>query len=178
MEVYFMRLKVIAALALFTLVNITAWGIDLTGTWEGKQACQYFDGSKTTQNDTDVLTVSQFGDEFYFFSVLVDETYHGRIIEDANHPEKSAQAVFVECDTTQNSEYQELGRATKLQNLLNGSALFKATSNFFQEEGDGFSLLLGTCIWTYHRVDTSDPNIGSCFEAQIRAPKASSRRRR
>ena len=44
-----MRLKVIILFCLFTLAGMSAWAIDLTGTWEGKQVCQYFDGRKTEE---------------------------------------------------------------------------------------------------------------------------------
>ena len=173
-----MRSKVVVTLfVLFTLTSIAAWGIDLTGTWEGKQVCQYFDGRKSIQTDEDVLRVSQNGEDFYFSSVLVDEIFHGRIIESAQHPDKSAQAVFVECETTESSAYQELGRATKLQTKAKGGGLFKATSNFFQLPDSEVRLLLGTCIWTYKRVDTIDPNIESCAAGNAKVPKTKKSRR-
>jgi hypothetical protein len=173
-----MRSKVVVTLfVLFTLTNIAAWGIDLTGTWEGKQVCQYFDGRKSIQTNTDVLQVSQNGDDFYFFSDLVQEIFHGRIIESAQHPDHFAQAVFVECETTESSAYQELGRATKLQTKSKGGGLFKATSNFFQLPDSEVRLLLGTCIWTYQRVNTTDPNIGSCIASKAPVPGAKKQRR-
>jgi hypothetical protein len=166
-----MQSKVAFLLYLLSLTSLSAWGIDLTGTWEGKQVCRYFDGRKSIVVSQDVIQVSHVGDDVYFSSELVGGAiFHTQLFEDDRHPGKMAHAIFIECDTTESSTYQELGRATKLQTTAKGGGLWQATSNFYQLDED--RRFMGTCSWTYRRVDTSDPNIGACGQAGLKISKA------
>jgi hypothetical protein len=149
-------------MAVLVLWAAPAPAIDLTGTWNGMQVCQYFeDGNpKTHTFRNDVVRLSQQGGVAFFTSELVGgDAYHVNLIEDAQRPADKAQGIFVNCHTAPDSTYQELGRMTKLQ-IAGGSAIFEGTSNFFQIDPD--RIFLGTCEWNYRRVDTQDPGLSEC----------------
>jgi|KBSSwiStaDraftv2_1062776.scaffolds.fasta_scaffold00004_220 hypothetical protein len=136
--------------------------VDLTGTWAGMQVCQYYRGSvKTMTFRDDVLRLTQTGSDIFFTSEVVGgDTFHARLIEDAHRPADKAQAIFVHCETTAQSTYQELGRAHKLQIVDGGQAIFEGSSSFFQVDPD--DRFLGSCDWYYRRVDTQDPGLTAC----------------
>ena len=159
-----------AALFCFFLTLQTASAIDLTGTWEGKQVCQYFDGRESIVVSDDELQVTQIGSEMYFSSVIVDAIFHAQVLERSRHSNKSAQAIFIECDTDESATYQEIGRANKLQVIAKGGGVFEGTSNFYQEDPD--RRFIGTCQWTYRRVSTANPHVPACGAAATRIPKA------
>ncbi|HEV8715586.1 MAG TPA: hypothetical protein VGX03_22510 [Candidatus Binatia bacterium] len=166
--------RVISLIALFAWLSLAAaaaWAIDLTGTWEGTQVCQYFDGKSRVRNfPNDVMSISHTGNDFFFSTPLVDgAVFHAQVIASAKSPANKAQVIFITCGTTEASAYQELGRAATLQVITHGSgARFEATSNFFQTDPDG-SRFMGTCLWSYRRVDTADPGVGDCSAASASA---------
>ena len=173
-----MRIRLITLamlhVALILMLPLSAIAIDLTGTWVGTQVCQYFSGTAANPRfPDDVLTISQKGADLFFVTPLVNGVvFRAQVIDDARSPSTKAQAVFIACGTTDTSEYQELGRAKKLETSSNPStvtASFEATSSFFQNDPDG-SQFLGTCQWTYRRSSTADPRISGCPDT---APSAS-----
>jgi len=159
-------------MALFAWLSLTAaaaWAIDLTGTWAGTQVCQEFDGQARIRNfPNDEMTVSQSGNDLFFFTPLVG-VFHAQVIENAKRPAGKADAIFTACGTTDASTYQELGRATTLRVTTRGSETrFEALSNFFQDNPDGYRFM-GTCVWNYRRVDTADPKVGDCSASSASA---------
>jgi len=156
-------ISLIALSAWLSLTVVAAWALDLTGTWEGTQVCEYFDGKPRIRTfPHDVVTISHTGHDLFFFTPVVGGIFHAQVIEDAQLPAQKAQMIFVECATTEASTYQELGRATTLRVSARGSStLFEATSNFFQVNPEGFRFM-GTCLWSYRRVNTIDPGVGEC----------------
>ena len=163
---------------LLTFAVGTAWGIDLTGTWEGKQVCHYFDGRERIVISNDVVRASQNGTDLFFSSEVVSGAiFHAQVIEEFRHSSTKAQAIFIECETNESSTYQELGRASKLQVISKGSAVWEATSNFYQED-PGEPRFMGTCSWNLRRVSTANPHTASCGAAALRIPQAHRQRPR
>lgn len=161
--------KVMGAAALVTLVLGVprAWAADLTGVWFGEQKCDRFDGQKFNSTfANDVMLISQNGDEMNMAALLIDGVfqlvYQGRVIDDAKQPGSKAQAAFTACGTTPTSEYQETGRANKVEVKKSGPGEFEATSIFLQVEQGEFPTDTGTCKWNYKRVDTEDPGVPDC----------------
>jgi hypothetical protein len=148
-----------------------ALATDITGIWVGEQVCQYFDGTATNPRFTDdFLLITQQGDNFFLFTPLAG-LFQAQAIDDLRSPATKAQAIFIHCDTTVTSDFQELGRAKKLETNSNPTSVagtFEATSNFFETAPDGFRFM-GTCQWTYRRVSTEDPDVPDCASVMSQA---------
>jgi hypothetical protein len=152
-------------LALSTISGSRAWGADLTGIWLGEQNCDSFDGQKfNLPFKNDVMVISQSGQEMNLAALFFDNTFHllyqGHVIDDDKEGDRKAQAAFTECETTPSSDYQETGRATKVELKKKGDGEFEATSIYFQTP-DGPST--GTCKWKYKRASTEDVGVPSCI---------------
>jgi len=136
---------------------------DLTGHWVGKWTCKGFDGAKfSDRNDTSTLDITQSGAAIH---AMFEHAfpYDGAAIPDAKKPEKG-EAVIIDCHTNAvmaadgNSEIIRAPVATKAMSpkgVLKGLSILENDVAPFGEE-------VQTCKYTYHRVDTNDPGIGSC----------------
>ena len=175
-------LKPLAGLAMLCvglgLNPAAASAIDLTGVYTGTQVCTYFDGTQTGPRfPNDVLLITQSGDDLFFVSGIVGAIFHAQVIEDVRSPATKAQAVFIACPTADGSDYQELGRATKLEaNPRSVTGYFQATSNFFETDPDGFRFM-GTCQWTYRQTSTDDPGVPDCSAVSSLAAGSVGRKR-
>jgi len=162
--------SVISVAAVLALLGVTAsptWAVNLTGTWAGEQNCRRYDGTKFfTPFPNDTMTITQNGSDLYIEALVIDGEprlhFHGQVINDDAAPKAKAQASFVECETTESSSYQEIGRASKIDVKSDGvRATFLATS-IFHQDFDPVPPDLGTCEWTYSRVSTADPGVATC----------------
>jgi len=159
--------KVISLTAVAMLAGFSAshaWGANLTGIWTGEQHCDAFDGQKfDLPYPNDIMVISQSGQDINLAALYFEGVFHllyqGHVIDDAKEPDRKAQAAFTECVTTATSEYQETGRAMKVELKKKGDGEFEATSIFFQDVG---SPETGTCTWKYKRVDTADVGVPAC----------------
>jgi hypothetical protein len=147
------------------LIPAVASAVDLTGVYQGTQTCQYFDGTATNPRFPDhLLWITQHGNDLFFVSEIVGAVFHAQLIEDARSPATKAQAIFLACPTEDGSEFQELGRAAKLEaNARTSAGYFEGSSNFFQTDPDG--RFMGTCQWTYRRFSTTNVNVPDCASA-------------
>jgi hypothetical protein len=174
MRTLFRRTGVLVIVGATVLAAHAAQAIDVTGTWVGAQICEYFDGSpRIVKLRDDTLFITQTGNTAFFASALIG-VYKAQVIEDGRRPADKAEAVFVACSTTDESTFQELGRADKLQ-VTGSESIFQATSSFFQMNEDGYRFG-GTCEWNYRRVDTADPGVTGCGVSE-KAAKANRGRR-
>jgi len=155
----------LAAVATGLVVSATwagnAQAFDLTGTWEGKWSCKGFDGSKfKSANKESIMLITQAGDTV---NVDVDGGefhYNGRAIPDDAKPEKG-EVVLAACpnDNLPGAGGEaETVRATVKTKLTTFKATFKAISIF----DDDFPSV-GTCKYTFKRIDAADPGVSPCF---------------
>ena len=119
------------------------------------------------------MVISQSGDQMNMAALCSGQGcalfFQGRVIDNAKEPDKKAQAAFTECETTPTSDYQETGRATKVELKKKGDGKFEATSIFLQVR-DTPPTDTGTCTWNYKRVSTDDLDVPAC--ADLAAPTA------
>jgi hypothetical protein len=155
---------------------------DLTGIWIGEQKCDRFNGKKFhTTFPNDIMVISQSGDQTNMAALCsLDSSqtqlscnlfFQGLVIDDAKEPDKQAQTTFTACGTTPTSDYQETGRATKVELKKKGDGKFEATSIFLQvQDTPPPPTDTGTCEWNYKRVSTVDIGVEPC--ADTAAPTA------
>jgi hypothetical protein len=159
--------SVAVALALLGFAAPPTWAVNLTGTWVGEQDCRRYDGTKFfTPFPNDTMTITQNGLDLDIEALVREGVpqlhFHGQVINDDAAPQVKGQASFVECETTESSSYQEIGRATKLDVKSNGTgATFLATS-IFSQNFPPVPPDLGTCEWNYQRISTADPGVAAC----------------
>ena len=170
----------ILVLAVFfvTAAPLPLRAFDMTGTWVGKWSCKGFDGQKfTSGNKTSTMRVTQSGNTMAVDVDNGDFTYNGGAIPDVVKPEKG-EAVFAACPndnlplTGDEAETARLSVKTKPGAV---KATVKALSIFDSPSGE-----VGTCKYSYKRVDAADPNVAGCpngvADARVRAGRARSRR--
>jgi hypothetical protein len=153
-------------LAVFTLLVAAstapaARAFDLTGHWAGKWNCKGFDGSKFSGSEKhSTLTITQSGNTI---AANIDGGgaffYNGTPVPDTAKPEKG-EAVLLACPTanTLGSDEAEIVRAAVKTKVGTFKATLKGTSVF----ADNFPEV-GTCKYSYKRVDTTDPAVGGCL---------------
>jgi hypothetical protein len=139
-----------------------AHAFDLTGHWTGKWSCKGFDGGKfTSGNKVSTLAITQSGGSF---AAAIDAssdnfTYNGVVITDTKDANKG-EVVLLGChlaNTLPAQNDSELVRASAKTKLNTFKASFKGTSVF----ADAFPEV-GTCKYSYKRIDTTDPAVGPC----------------
>jgi hypothetical protein len=139
-------------------LGTSAWAVDITGTWSGKEGCKCFndvDGKVTERFKNEDMRISQNGTDL---NILVfGELFNGNVI---NHPQKDnkGEAAFIACNTdpNNNASFGEIGRA-KLSTKSNGNGKFKVESLWNSSKTQ-----ICTCKWNFKRTDTQDPSIADC----------------
>ena len=155
-----------AALALTTAAP-AAHAFDLTGHWIGKWSCKGFDGTKFTSKEPDsTLDVTQTGNDILASIDGQIFLYNGTAIPDLAKPEKG-EAVLLQCGTSNAVTLQEseIVRATVKTKDTTFKASFKATSIFtdlFVNDNQEQVPEVGTCKYSYKRIDTIDPQVPGC----------------
>ena len=140
-------------------VSPAAQAFDLTGHWTGKWRCAGFDGGKFKSNDTtSTLAVSQSGDAI---AAIIDDStylYNGIAIPQADRPDKG-EVVLLACPTanTVGPEEGEIVRGAVKTKSGTVKAAFKGTSIYVFDAPE-----VGTCKYTFKRIDTDDPGIAPC----------------
>jgi hypothetical protein len=149
----------VAATALAAAVPAAAF--DLTGHWEGKYACKTFNaGFKDGfSSRTSEIEITQVGTSVILRVDGVD-TYRGLGIDGAAKPEAGA-LYAVRCTTddvpgAQAGGFDELGHFT-VKTGANGKGSLRGFSIFNDDDPE-----VGTCKWSYKRVDTLDPGLADC----------------
>jgi hypothetical protein len=134
---------------------------DLTGHWIGKWSCRDFDGVKFKEGmKPSSLEITQTGGTM---SVRVDNFgYNGVAIVDAKKPGEKGQAVWLSCPTRNvlTSAVTEIVRATVKTKLTGSKGTIAAISIFADNIGNVPEV--GTCRYSYKRVDTVDPVLTAC----------------
>lgn len=156
-----MRTMLAVAVACLCLaVAPSAQGYDLTGTWIGKYSCKGFDGAKfSSGSKSSTFKITQSGNQIAVDLDNGEYRYNGGAIPDTAKPEKG-EAVFLECAndsvpfTGGDSEIIRVAVKTKPGDV---KATLKGTSIF---EDTLFGV--GTCKYTFKRVDTAAPTILGC----------------
>jgi hypothetical protein len=162
-----MRIQIytVAATAALCLsaASVPAHAFDLTGHWTGKWSCKGFDGTKfTSGNKESTLAITQSGGTF---AAAIDAstdnfTYNGVAITDIKDANKG-EVVLLGCHLANTlpagQDDGELVRASVKTKLDTFKASFKGTSLFT----DAFPEV-GTCKYSYKRIDTTDPAVGPC----------------
>lgn len=138
----------------------SAQAYDLTGTWIGKYSCKGFDGSKfSSGSKSSTFAITQSGNTMAVNLDNGEYRYNGGAIPDTTKPEKG-EAVFLECSNSNvpfaagESEIIRVAVKTKAGTV---KATLKGLSIF---EDDMFGV--GTCKYTFKRVDTANPNVPGC----------------
>ncbi len=143
----------------FLLVATTAHAFDLTGHWVGKWSCKGFDGSKfSSGNKNSTLAITQNGNALGANLDNGNFFYNGVPVTDTAKPEKG-EVVLLNC-TNANvlvADDSEMIRAAAKTKVGTFKATLKGTSIF----ADNFPEV-GTCKYSYKRVDTTDPAVGGC----------------
>ena len=152
------------AMLVTAAVAAPAFAFDLTGHWVGKWTCKGFDGAKfKDENKTSTLDVTQSGATI---NAALEGAFlfAGVAIPDASKPEKG-EAVLLDCNTNDvpaeadgNSEIIRVSVATKVGGT---KATFKGVS-ILENNVAPFGEQVQTCKYSYIRVSTSDPVVGSC----------------
>lgn len=137
-----------------------AQAYDLTGTWIGKYSCKGFDGAKfSSGSKSSTFLITQQGNAIAVDLDNGEYRYNGGAIPDTAKPEKG-EAVFLECSNDSvpfsggESEIIRVAVKTKagvVKATLKGLSIF---------EDDMFGV--GTCKYTFKRVDTANPNVPGC----------------
>lgn len=155
----------VATTALILAADITrARAFDLTGHWVGAWTCKGFDDTKfNDQNKASTLDITQTGNTIHAaFEKLF--LYTGAAIPDPAKPEKG-EVVLADCHTNAvlgtedgNSEIIRAPVATKPGSA---KASFKGLS-ILENDVVPFGEQVQTCKYSYKRIDTDDPAVGSC----------------
>ena len=133
-----------------------AYAFDLTGHWIGKFSCKGFDGTKFSLGEKSAtLAITQTGNSIA--ALAGGFLYTGTQIPDAAKPEQG-EAVLFTCGTSSSLGQGEIARATVKTKIGTFKATLKATSVFANN-----APRVGACKYTYKRIDTIDPAIGSCL---------------
>jgi hypothetical protein len=133
---------------------------DLTGHWIGKWSCKSFDGTKFKEGiKPSLLNVTQSGATM---GVSIDNFgYNGVVIADDKKPDQKGEAVLISCPTGNalTSAVAEIVRATVRTKVGSSKARFTALSIFADDIGGPE---VGTCRYSYKRLDTDDPGVPAC----------------
>ena len=165
-----MRIGTLVALATITfaltltLTVAPAHAYDLTGHWVGKWSCKGFDATKFTsgnKNSTMDDTQTQATFAIAIDAASDDFTYNAVAIPDQKTPDQKGEAALLGCHlgtTLPAAPFDgELVRAQVSTKPGAVKASFKGTSIF----ADGFPEV-GTCKYSYKRLDTTNPNVAAC----------------
>ena len=147
----------VTTLTILVAVSMTpaAYAFDLTGHWAGKFSCKGFDGTKITLGSkAATLAITQTGNTIA--ALAGGFLYTGTQVPDPAKPEQG-EAVLFTCATSGTTGIGEIGRATVKTKLGTFKATLKATSVFATN-----APRVGTCKYTYKRIDTIDPGVGAC----------------
>jgi hypothetical protein len=159
----FMCMMVTAALMLGAGIT-KARAFDLTGHWVGTWTCKGFDGTKfSDQNKTSTLDITQSGNAIHAaFEKLF--LYAGAAVPDPAKPEKG-EVVLADCHTNAVLEMEdgnsEIIRAPVATKPASVKATFKGLS-ILENDVVPFGQQVQTCKYSYKRIDTDDPAVGSC----------------
>lgn len=150
----------VASFALLVAASMTpaAYAFDLTGHWTGKFSCQGFDGAKfTVSNKSASLAVTQTGNTVAMLASGI--LYSGTAMPNAAKPDQG-EAVLLTCSTSNalGPNQAEIARTTVKTKVGTFKASIKATSVFATN-----APLVGTCKYTFKRIDTADPGIAGCL---------------
>ncbi|MCC6766277.1 MAG: hypothetical protein IT293_16580 [Deltaproteobacteria bacterium] len=156
-----MKVMLAALLCCLALaVGPSAEAYDLTGTWVGKWSCKGFDGVKfTSGNKASTLRITQSGNAI---AAELDNgvyRYNGGAIPDIAKPDKG-EAALVACPNDNvplSGGESEIMRAAVKTKASTFKAALKALSVF--EDGSGG---VGTCKYSFKRVDPVNPNVPDC----------------
>lgn len=157
---------VVACVLVFSVAPAAAQVPDLTGTWTGRWSCKSFDGTKFNEkNKASTLRITQSGG---VLAAHIDGPldpqffYNGAVIADDKKPDEKGEVVMNQCGTDNlpvaGSTESEIVRAQVKTKLNSPKASFKGTSVF---ENDGPTV--GTCRYSFKRLDTADPGIAACL---------------
>lgn len=154
---------------LFAAATIpAAYAFDATGTWEGRYKCsESFDGESSSFKEVGVMEISQVGDELRVSVDSGEFRYTGLIINDANKPDRKAQAGLVGCTTTSSvvglheSEIIRVRLTGQSNSPSNPNALLRGRSVYTGVWTDD-EKYVGDCTWQYKRTSLADPGVGSC----------------
>lgn len=152
--------------AVFTLLVTAslapaAHAFDLTGHWTGKWNCKGFDRTKFTSSEkSSTLAITQVGPAFAAnIDGITGFFYNVTPLTDAAKPEKG-EAVLLACPTANplGSGDAEIIRAAVKTKNGTVNATLKGTSVFANDAPE-----VGTCKYSYKRIDISDPAVAGCF---------------
>ena len=157
-----LRLLVAASAAMVILAPASAGAVDLTGTWVGTLVCKdLFQGAKITfKQKPSTVTITQNGNHLTL-SRNGTATFTGFVLEETAKPDNGRLAVSA-CGTDDvpgaaNDDYDEMGDLTVKTKPSKGSGSIKGTSSFAEINE------IGTCKWSYKRINTADPSVPGCL---------------
>lgn len=151
---------IVAALGFATILHLPALAsaMNLTGEWSGTTSCTSFDGTLfRIPRSPSTLYVSHSGGTFaaHLDTGEGPTDYSGQAIQESGLTTR-LRAIMVECHTAPSlvdrSEVVHLKAGES-----GGDARIKGSSIFRGQGGD-----IGTCRWTFSRVNKTDPNLAEC----------------
>jgi hypothetical protein len=151
---------IVAALGVATILQLpaTAFAMNLTGEWSGTISCTAFDGTLyRIPRSPSTLYVSHSGSTFaaHLDNGEGPTDYSGQAIQESGLSTR-LRAIMVECHTAptlvDRSEVVHLKAADG-----GGGGRIKGSSIFRGQSGD-----IGTCRWTFTRVNKTDPGLADC----------------
>jgi hypothetical protein len=162
-------LRAATAIVLLSTIGTPAYAFDLTGNWVGKYTCKGFDGTKFTGgNKTSTLAITQTGNtiaaniDAAFPAPDGDFRYNGFAIPDSKSPDTKGEVVILGCHLANTAASAAVGDGELMRGSVKTKAgtfkaTFKSTSIFQDDFPD-----VGTCKYSYKRVDTNDPGVAAC----------------
>jgi len=138
-------------------------GLDLTGTWVGKQTCRGFDGANFSfKLSESTVEIMQTGSDIAL-QVLTDaapDVYRGVAIDSVGNSDQGG-LYIVHCGTSDVpgsgvDNFDETG-ILSAKTKSNGSGKLKGASNYFNTAPE-----FAGCKWSYKRISTATPVVGAC----------------
>jgi len=151
---------IVAILGFATVVHlpVLALAMNLTGQWSGSTSCTSFDGTLfRIPRSNSTLYISHSGGTFaaHLDTGEGPTDYSGQAVQESGLTTR-LRAIMVECHTAPNLVDRSEVVHLKVGETGDGARL-KGSSIFRGQAGD-----IGTCRWTFTRVNKTDPGLAEC----------------
>jgi hypothetical protein len=150
----------VAALAVAAILHHPglAFAMNLTGEWTGSTSCTSFDGTafRIPRSDS-TLFISHSGGTFaaHLDTGEGPTDYSGQAVQESGQTTR-LRGIMVECHTA--PSLLDRSEVVHLKAAESGDgARIKGSSIFRGQAGD-----IGTCRWTFSRVNKTDPGLAEC----------------
>jgi hypothetical protein len=150
----------VAAFGFVTILQLPAlaFAMNLTGEWQGSTSCTSFDGTLfRIPRSPSTLYITHSGGTFaaHLDTGEGPTDYSGQAVQESGQTSR-LRGIMVECHTAPNLlDRSEVVHLKAMDSEANGR--IKGSSIFRGQAGD-----IGTCRWTFQRVNKNDPGLTEC----------------